>query len=87
MPVDVNLFTDRWAVFIGIHYLLFSNSPFFFLTEANTKSVADYLRDHRWPHISPDYPLFNRDYEPYHLEYLRAFADLPDPLRGNSPLR
>lgn len=74
--------TDRWAAFIGIHHLLFLGPPlFFFNTYVTNSAVAAYLKDHEWPRIDSDHPLFDPAVRPVYDDYLAGFGGLPQPLQ------
>lgn len=47
--VRVDVFTDTWAVAVGIHYLLFGLFPFFFLNDFSSSIARKYLSRSRWP--------------------------------------
>jgi serine/threonine protein kinase len=80
--VNVDGFTDRWAVFIGIHHLLFLGPPLFFFNNfVTSESVGIYLKNDRWPHIAPDHHLFNQQIESFYRDYLHNFGSLPQPLQ------
>jgi serine/threonine protein kinase len=80
--IKIDGLTDRWAVFIGIHYLLFLGHPlFFFNTYISSKSAGIYLQDNRWPHIAPDHPFFDQQKESLYNDYLYDLSDLPKPLQ------
>lgn len=79
--VKVDRFTDRWSVFIGVHYLLFLCHPLFFFNELLTRqSVGRYLAIYDWPEISPVDPLFNPDAEEGYLVYRQLLGDIPEPV-------
>lgn len=74
--------TDRWSVFVGIHYLLFLAPPlFFFNGSATSDPVRSYLRDCQWPNIPSDHPLFNPEAASDYSQYLQCFGELPEGVR------
>ena len=81
--VTVDLFTDIWAVAVGVHYLLFSRFPFFFLKVAGPQELRAYLKKYRWPEVDKDYPNFNptqtRIYDDYRKRFDRISGDLKRP--------
>jgi serine/threonine protein kinase len=68
ITVKVDLFTDTWAVFIGIHHLLFLCHPLFYLESLSSSNIRSYLEAYQWPSIDTIYPLFSSFVEPkiYH---------------------
>ncbi|CAK0774190.1 hypothetical protein CCP3SC15_490006 [Gammaproteobacteria bacterium] len=81
--VTVDLFTDVWAVAVGIHYLLFSRFPFFFLKVVGPQELRHYLRRYRWPEVDKNYPNFNptqaRVYDDYKKRFDRSDDELKRP--------
>ncbi len=81
--VTVDLFTDIWAVAVGVHYVLFSRFPFFFLKVAGPQELRDYLQRYRWPAVDKNYPNFNptqaRVYDDYRKRFDRIDNDLKRP--------
>lgn len=79
VTVKVDRFTDRWSVFIGIHYLLFLCHPLFFFNGLlNRQSVGGYLAIYDWPEISPVDPLFDPDAEEGYLVYRQLLGEIPE---------
>ncbi|MEA2604067.1 MAG: hypothetical protein QOF89_5059 [Acidobacteriota bacterium] len=81
ITVKVDLFTDTWSVFVGIHHLLFLFHPLFFLNVLTSNSVKSYLKDNRWPHITTDHPLFEKQQEILYRYYCEDLNDLPEELQ------
>jgi serine/threonine protein kinase len=67
----VGVWTDGWAVAVGIHYLLFGISPFFFLEDS--RSIRRYLSVCRWPEIRSVSGVSFRNHQA-HAAYLQHMA-------------
>ncbi len=80
--VNVNLFTDAWAVFMCIHNLLFPAEPFFFARYATHTAIGGYLATHRWPAADFTDPFCDPEKAPSYLFYRKYFDALPGPLRA-----
>ncbi len=82
--VTVDLSTDAWAVAVGVHYLLLSRFPFFFLKVAGPQELREYLAKYRWPHVDKTYANFNptqaRVYDDFRRRFRRIDSDLKRPL-------
>jgi serine/threonine protein kinase len=82
ITAKVDHLTDRWSVFVGIHYLLFLYPPlFFFNTHITSDSVRTYLRDCQWPNIPLDHPLFNPEVASAYSQYFQFFDELPGEIK------
>lgn len=70
--IQVNLFTDMWSVAIGIHYILTTFHPLFYLTELSPRVIRDYLihRSSKWPDINKNIPYFNPNYSHIYDKYV-----------------
>lgn len=80
--IKVDLFTDRWSVMIGVHYLLTTLNPLFFLVELGPMHIRDYLRTSKWPYadISADY--FCKDSADIYKTYVHLInKEIPAPVR------
>lgn len=70
--VKVDLFTDTWAVAVGVHYLIFGLFPFFFLKDFSLNTAGTYLSRYRWPQIdfgdSNAVPQSKKKYQQYRTQ-------------------
>ncbi|MEY4935379.1 MAG: hypothetical protein RIS64_1738, partial [Bacteroidota bacterium] len=73
ITVSVDLFADMWSVAIGIHYILFTFHPLFFLTELTTRSTNQYLDNYKFPNIAKQFPFFEEEYEETYDDYHNYF--------------
>lgn len=72
--VKVDLMSDMWSVAIGVHYLLFTVHPFFFLTEISDRSIEAYFRMYSFPEANPGFRFFRKDYSRQHTVFQKLFA-------------
>lgn len=79
-PVQVDRFSDAWAVGIGIHYLLFLFHPLFFLEDLGEDTVRRYLARYDWPQIDRTDPDYNTGNGTCYEAYLQDLRELPQPL-------
>ncbi len=83
ITTKIDHLTDRWAIFVSIHYLLFLAPPLFFFEDHVTRdSVKLYLRDCQWPIIPLDHQLFNQKAASDYSQYLQVFGELPEEVRN-----
>lgn len=59
--VKVNLLTDLWSVAIGIHYLLTTTHPLFYLKELSPRVTNPYFSKYKWPNIDIRENYFNHN--------------------------
>jgi len=75
--IQVNLYTDVWAVATAIHYILLS-MPAYFLKDLSENSLRYYSSNYIWPVISEKDSIFLDDAtEQYHF-YLELTKELPE---------
>lgn len=68
--IKVDLYSDRWSVAIGIHYLLTAFHPLFFLTELSPRVTKDYFANAKWPYIDKNKDYFEKTNEAIYDQYL-----------------
>ena len=61
---------ERWALASGVFELLTGVAPFFFLRDADDASIAQYLKENKWPDVEPHSALVN----PANLSYHQAMV-------------
>ncbi|MBG6129985.1 serine/threonine protein kinase [Aquimarina sp. EL_43] len=59
--VKVNLLSDLWSVTIGIHYILTTTHPLFYLTELSPRVTNQYFSNYKWPDINDVENYFNNN--------------------------
>jgi len=75
--ININLFTDIWAVSNAIHYILFS-MPAYFLIELSENSLKYYSQNYVWPNIDVSDSRFNiAALDEYNL-YLEIVQEIPE---------
>ncbi len=57
--IEVNLLSDLWSVAIGVHYILTTTHPLFYLKELSPRVTREYFKNYKWPEISPSENYFN----------------------------
>ncbi|WP_159086086.1 protein kinase domain-containing protein [Flavobacterium faecale] len=57
--VKVNLLSDLWSVAVGIHYILTTTHPLFYLNELSPRVTKEYFKKYKWPEIAENEPFFN----------------------------
>lgn len=80
--IKVDLFTDRWSVVVGIHYLILGVHPLFYLNELSPRAISSYKSSFEWPDINSSSPFFNqRNAKVY--DAIRPFIEkkIPDALK------
>jgi serine/threonine protein kinase len=58
--VKVNLLSDLWSVAVGIHYILTTTHPLFYLNELSPRVTKQYFSKYKWPEIQEIEPYFNK---------------------------
>lgn len=56
--IKVNLLSDLWSVTIGIHYILTTTHPLFYLQELSPRVTNKYFLKYKWPNIGESEPYF-----------------------------
>lgn len=79
--IHVDIYSDRWSVAIGIHYLLTTFHPLFYLTEMSPRVARQYFTTTtQWPYINKKAPYFQTANEVFYDQYLpwieNTFPDL-----------
>lgn len=65
--VKVNLLSDLWSVTVGIHYILTTTHPLFYLNELSPRITKQYFNKYKWPEIQTSETYFNsRNKKIYH---------------------
>jgi serine/threonine protein kinase len=75
--INVNLFTDAWAVSTAIHYILLS-MPTFFLKDLSENSLRYYAQKYKWPSMDTNDSKFNEDAFDYYQLFLELVKELPE---------
>lgn len=69
--IQVDLYSDRWSVAIGIHYLMSTFHPLFYLTELSPRVSKQYFTPlNQWPLINKNAPYFQKANEAIYDQYL-----------------
>jgi serine/threonine protein kinase len=64
--IKVNLFSDLWSVTVGVHYIITTIHPLFFLKELSPRVTKQYFSKYQWPDIKPSESYFeNRNQNIY----------------------
>jgi len=58
--VKVNLLSDLWSVAVGIHYILTTTHPLFYLNELSPRVTKQYFSKYKWPEIQEVETYFNQ---------------------------
>ncbi|MBF6598321.1 MAG: protein kinase [Fermentimonas sp.] len=58
--VKVNLLSDLWSVAVGIHYILTTTHPLFYLNELSPRVTKQYFNKYKWPEIQEAETYFNQ---------------------------
>jgi serine/threonine protein kinase len=69
--IQVDLYTDRWSVAIGIHYLMSTVHPLFYLTELSPRISKQYFGSTQWFNANKNAPYFNKDNEQHYDRYVQ----------------
>lgn len=69
--IKVDIYSDRWSVAIGVHYLITTFHPLFYLTELSPRIAKQYFTpQNQWPFISKTAPYFQKANEEIYDQYL-----------------
>lgn len=49
--ITINIHSDRFSVMVGIHYLIFIQSPYCFLKNMSEQTMTSYLNTYKWPNV------------------------------------
>ncbi len=69
---------ERWALASGVFELLSGVAPFFFLKDADDASIAQYLKEHKWPAVDPTSALVNPANLSYHEALILLLQELEE---------
>ena len=58
--IKVNLLSDIWSVAVGVHYILTTTHPLFYLNELSPRIANQYFSKYKWPNINITEPYFNK---------------------------
>jgi serine/threonine protein kinase len=69
--IKVDIYSDRWSVAIGIHYLMTTFHPLFYLTELSPRISKQYFTpQNQWPLVNKTAPYFQKANEAIYDQYL-----------------
>lgn len=69
--IKVDVYSDRWSVAVGIHYLMTTFHPLFYLTELSPRVAKQYFTpQNQWPNINKSAPYFQKANEAIYDQYL-----------------
>ena len=69
--INVDIYSDRWSVAIGVHYLMTTFHPLFYLTELSPRIAKQYFTpQNQWPFINKSAPYFQKANEAIYDQYL-----------------
>lgn len=69
--IKVDIYSDRWSVAIGVHYLMSTFHPLFYLTELSPRIAKQYFTpQNQWPFINKTAPYFQKANEVIYDQYL-----------------
>ena len=69
--IKVDIYSDRWSVAIGVHYLMTTFHPLFYLTELSPRIAKQYFTpQNQWPFINKTAPYFQKANEVIYDQYL-----------------
>jgi len=79
--IDINIYSDMWAVCVAIHYLLLYNSPYLFLNELSENALKKYTDKNNWPLMDFNDPGYRKEYQALHEWQIDTLEDLPKEIR------
>jgi len=69
--IKVDIYSDRWSVAIGVHYLMTTFHPLFYLTELSPRIAKQYFTpQNQWPFVNKNAPYFQKLNESIYDQYL-----------------
>lgn len=69
--IKVDIYSDRWSVAIGVHYLMTTFHPLFYLTELSPRIAKQYFTPpNQWPFVNKNAPYFQKANEAIYDQYL-----------------
>lgn len=69
--IKVDIYSDRWSVAIGVHYLMTTFHPLFYLTELSPRIAKQYFTpQNQWPFVNKTAPYFQKANEAIYDQYL-----------------
>lgn len=84
--VKVSLNTDVWAVAVGIHWMIFNQSPYFFLPAIKDSVLRAYQQKYTWPKFSKKDPMFAKPRDPAFLAHIERIALILDGVYKSDPV-
>lgn len=76
--IKVDIYSDRWSVAIGVHYLMTTFHPLFYLTELSPRIAKQYFtQQNQWPFVNKTAPYFQKANEAIYDQYLPWVNSLP----------
>lgn len=75
--VKVNLYTDSWAVAVGIHAMFFWAHPLFYLKSQGKRDMEDYFSQFVYPEIDVSNRNFRNEYNNAYKKYTSFLNSLP----------
>ncbi|MCQ2244703.1 MAG: protein kinase [Bacteroidaceae bacterium] len=78
--VDVNIYSDRWAVANAIVQILTSMQALY-LTDLSEETLRRYSKSYQWPKIDTSDSIFMEGNEEYYEEFIERWKELPEPVR------
>lgn len=79
--INVDIYSDRWSVAVGVHYLLTAFHPLFYLTELSPRVAKQYFTpQNKWPYIDKNVPYFQKANETIYDQYLPWIESVVPPV-------
>lgn len=80
--IRVDKYSDRWSVAIGIHYLITTFHPLFFLKELSPRVARQYFAGaYEWPKVNITAPYFEQANKSFYDLYIQwVSASMPAPI-------
>ncbi len=78
IPIEERMYEERWAVASGAFELLSGVAPYFFLRDADDASIAQYLKERKWPEVDPASALVNPANLAYHQALILLLQELEE---------
>ena len=85
--INVDSFTDRWSVAIGVNYLITGIHPLFYLTELGPAITKKYFESKQWPDADINAVYFCKENEQYYKQYLAFINSEIPPQIGRASCR
>lgn len=78
LSIDDRQDEERWALASGVFELISGVAPFFFLRDADDASIAQYLKEHKWPELDPNSALVHPANLSYHQALILLLQELEE---------